>query len=70
MTKIELIKENERLEQELHNKQNEYLMRESDLYFNKLIELDSKINDDLILKFLENCTIVQKQQLEDFISTL
>jgi len=72
MTKTELIKENERLEQELHNSQNSciYLERETENYSKLYFDLKQDVDEQEILKFLQECSVVQKQQLEDFIKTL
>lgn len=72
MTKYELNKKVEVLERDLHNAENsiEHWKNEAEYYNNKLIELQNKIGDDSVLSFLENCSITQKQQLEDFIKTL
>lgn len=72
MTKTELIKENERLEQELHNANNsyEYWKNEHDMYFSILEELKDKINKCPIIQFSLTCDIVQKQKLLDIIDLL
>lgn len=72
MTKPELIKEVERLEQELHNAQNSvfYWTDEACKYTDLYNDLKNDIEQNGILNFIKECSIVDKQKVEDFISTL
>lgn len=72
MTKDLLLKKNIELEEELHVAHNsiEYWQEESEAYMKLYRDLEQKTESDVISNFLINCSIVQKQKLEDFIQTL
>jgi len=72
MTKDLLLKKNIKLEEELHVAHNsiEYWREESEAYMKLYRDLEQKTESDIVSSFLLNCSIIEKQKLEDFIQTL
>jgi len=71
-TKTELLDNIKKLEQELHesNNSSEYWSHEYSVIFEMHEKLKSKISNDVIFNFLSNCSIIDKEKLENFIKTL
>lgn len=72
MTKDELIKKNIQLEEELHvaNNSIEYWQEETKAYQKLYYDLQENIDNEIVMSFLNTCSIVDKQKLEDFILNL
>lgn len=72
MTKEQLLKKNIQLEEELHVSNNsiEYWQEEAKAYQKLYYDLQEKIDNEIVMIFLNDCSIVDKQKLEDFILNL
>jgi len=72
MTKSELEKKLIALEQELHEAHNsiEYWQEETEAYRKLYFELQTKVECDEIYSFLKDCSIVDKEKLIEYISSL
>jgi len=71
-TNEELQKDLIRLEQELHEANNsvDFWIGESNAYEKLFRDLENKIECDEVYSFLNNCSIVEKQKLIDFINSI
>lgn len=72
MTKEQLLKKLEDLEQEIHNATNtiEYYIEESNKFSGLYFNLESNIENNPIMQASKNCSLIQMQKIEDFIKTL
>lgn len=72
MTKEQLIKKIEELEQELHNANNsvDYWVEESDKFQNLYYSLDAKISGNPIFETLQNCSLETEFKINEFLSKL